>query len=92
MTFSISAVQLSDLPLLMPIENACHSHPWSEKLFASCISGNYFAELFQDTTNNANLVVGYYVGQYVTGQATLMNICVPPAQQGNVIGKKILQP
>lgn len=74
------------LDKIMPIENACHSHPWSEKLFASCLSGHYFAEYLEEN----NSIVGFYVAQCIAGEATLMDICVEPCQQGKGFGKKLL--
>jgi len=76
----------ADLSQLMPIENACHSHPWNEKTFATCIGGRYFGEKLSD----AQEVVGFYVGELVIDEATLMDICVEPSVQGKGFGKKLL--
>jgi len=77
------------LPQLMPIENACHSHPWSEKTFKSCIGGRYFGEF--TCSENSNDIIGFYIGEYVVGEATLMDICVPPSLQGNGYGRVLLE-
>jgi ribosomal-protein-alanine N-acetyltransferase len=71
---------------LMVIELACHPHPWSEKTFRSCIDGRYFGDYL--TIDNA--LVGFYVGEHVVGESTLMDICVPPDQQGKGYGKALL--
>ncbi|MGB1263760.1 MAG: ribosomal protein S18-alanine N-acetyltransferase [Cognaticolwellia sp.] len=71
---------------LMKIEVACHPHPWTEKTFRSCIDGRYFGEYL--TLDNT--IVGFYVGEHVAGEATLMDICVPPELQGNGYGKALL--
>ena len=71
---------------LMIIELACHPHPWSEKTFRSCIDGRYFGKYL--TLNNNT--VGFYVGEHVAGESTLMDICVAPEQQGNGHGKTLL--
>lgn len=76
------------LPSLMPIENACHSHPWSDKTFLSCVGGRYFGEYA--TADASQNIIGFYVGEYVVGEATLMDICVPPTIQGQGIGKYLL--
>ena len=81
------AITATDIEQLMPIETACHSHPWSEKTFASCIGGRYFGDKL--TLDNAN-TIGFYIGEYVAGEATLMDICVEPNAQGNGFGKKLL--
>jgi len=86
-----------DLDTLMPIELACHSHPWSEKTFLSCIGGRYFGEKIaincaQDSVKEVsdNHVIGFYIGEYVLGEATLMDICVNPTEQGKGYGKILL--
>ena len=71
---------------LMVIELACHPHPWSEKTFRSCISGRYFGDYL--TIDNS--IVGFYVGEFILGEATLMDICVTPEQQGKSYGKALL--
>ncbi|MBU2869294.1 ribosomal protein S18-alanine N-acetyltransferase [Colwellia sp. E2M01] len=70
----------------MVIEIACHPHPWTEKTFTSCIGGRYFGASLKDSNNND---IGFYIGEYVAGEATLMNICVAPNKQGNGFGKKL---
>ena len=70
---------------LMVIELACHPHPWSDKTFRSCIDGRYFGEyLIVD-----QVIVGFYVGEHVAGESTLMDICVDPEQQGSGYGKAL---
>lgn len=83
---TLSAITKDIVDQLMPIEQACHSHPWSKKLFTSCIGGRYFGEYL--TINN--IIYGFYVGEYVAGDATLMDICVHPDAQGKGFGKNLL--
>ncbi len=83
---TFNTITPSDVEHLMPIETACHSHPWSEKTFNSCIGGRYFG--FYLVKNNE--IVGFYIGEHVVGEVTLMNICVSPNQQGKGYGKTLL--
>lgn len=78
----------TDINQLMPIEIACHSHPWSEKTFLSCIDGRYFGEyaIYSKTKE----VIGFYIGEYVAGEATLMNVCITPDFQGQGFGQQLL--
>jgi ribosomal-protein-alanine N-acetyltransferase len=77
----------ADVNSLMAIENVCHSHPWSEKTFRSCLGGRYFGfSLSFDQT-----LVGFYIGEYVACQATLMDICVTPEHRGNNYGNSLLK-
>ena len=86
MPLTFHPVTLNDVINLMPIENDCHSHPWSEKTFKSCIGGRYFGHYLKDQTN----IIGFYIGEYILGEATLMDICISPAYQGNGYGKHII--
>ncbi len=83
---TFTSITTDDISRLMPIENACHSHPWSEKTFTSCIGGRYFGEKLGEQQK----IIGFYVGELVIDEATLMDICVEPSQQGNGFGKILL--
>ena len=76
----------ADVDHLLPIENSCHSHPWSKETFTSCIGERYFGQWISVDGKS----IGFYMGQYVAGEATLMDICITPDQQGNGLGKKLL--
>jgi len=88
----------TDIADLMPIENACHSHPWSEKTFTSCIGGRYFGKKLSkksgknldEKSQENNTFVGFYIGELVIDEATLMDICVSPSEQGKGFGKSLL--
>ena len=80
----------ADINVLMPIENACHSHPWNEKTFSSCIGNRYFGEKLVESLDNTENVIGFYVGELVIDEATLMDICVEPSAQGKGYGKQLL--
>jgi ribosomal-protein-alanine N-acetyltransferase len=86
MTFTYSIISVNDVEKLMPIETACHSHPWSEKTFTSCIGNRYFGYYLV----TEDQLVGFYMGEHVAGEATLMDICVLPDQQGKGYGKALL--
>lgn len=79
-------ITINDVDALMPIETACHSHPWSEKTFKSCIGGRYFGSFIKSNDD----LVGFYIGEHVVGEVTLMDICVSPDKQGNGFGKVML--
>ena len=89
-SLTFTPIILADINLLMPIENECHSHPWSEKTFRSCIGGRYFGDKLSETLNEQHTIVGFYIGEQVIDEATLMDICVSPNNQGKGLGKKLL--
>lgn len=86
MPYDFSPVSVEDVNQLMKIEEACHSHPWSNKTFTSCIGGRYFG--YKLTIEKQ--CVGFYVGEHVAGEATLMDICTAPELQGKGHGQKLL--
>lgn len=90
-----SPISIDDLKDLMAIENLCHSHPWTEKTLASCIGGRYFGEkqLNKVSANNPQkpTVIGFYIGELVVDEATLMDICIAPNWQGKGLGKNLLK-
>ncbi len=86
MSLTYHAITLEDVEKLLSIENNCHSHPWSEKTFKSCIGDRYFGFYLIDH----NDIIGFYIGEYILGEATLMDICISPSQQGNGFGKHLL--
>ena len=88
-TNHFTAIKLADVDTLMPIELACHSHPWSEKTFVSCIGNRYFGEKLA-INSPSDIAIGFYVGEYILGEATLMDICVAPIEQGKSYGKALL--
>ena len=81
-SLTVTPITSSDITPLMQIENECHSHPWSEKTFSSCIGGRYFGEKLSDTLNESHNIIGFYIGELVIDEATLMDICVSPSNQG----------
>ena len=95
-TQHFTAIERTDVGKLMPIELACHSHPWSEKTFLSCIGGRYFGEKLGEflqvieKDESCEQGIGFYIGEYVAGEATLMDICVIPTKQGKGYGKVLL--
>ncbi|WDE06412.1 ribosomal protein S18-alanine N-acetyltransferase [Thalassomonas viridans] len=92
MTLSFLPVTPDDVDSLMPIENACHSHPWSRQVFASCIGGRYFGYYLLEPGRDRQqqVITGFYIGDHIAGESTLMDICVHPDKQGQGFGKHLL--
>lgn len=89
---TFTGIETTDIDVLMPIEIACHSHPWTKKTLLSCIGGRYFGEQLcpkGSVSSNPN-IIGFYIGEYIAGEATLMDICVLPTEQGKGFGKILL--
>jgi len=86
MAATFKPITVDDVSQLMTVEVNCHSHPWSEKTFKSCIGERYFGSYLVEDSN----IIGFYVGEYILEEATLMDICVSPDFQGKGYGKYIL--
>jgi ribosomal-protein-alanine N-acetyltransferase len=83
---AIIAMAISDLPDVLRIEIAAHSHPWSEKLFLNNFGKRYINHvlIFNDK------VVGFFIASYVAGEVTLLNIAIDPLYQGRGLGQYLL--
>lgn len=86
MSLIFNTITVNDVSKLLVIENSCHSHPWSEKTFTSCIGDRYFGYYLSQGDD----IIGFYIGEYIAGEATLMDICTSPQHQGNGYGKHLL--
>ncbi|AXQ14995.1 hypothetical protein AYI72_19985 [Shewanella algae] len=84
---AIRALKADDLDEMMEIEQLAHEFPWSEATLGSCFGRFYRA-------------LGLYLGPELQGfcllqvlfeEATLMNICIAPAAQGQGLGRQLLQ-
>ena len=69
------------------IEQAAHTHPWSENLLTQ--SGNKFT--VNQVLRFEGKIVGYFYGQCVAGEASLLNLAVCPNMQGRGFGRQLLQ-
>ncbi|WP_413694204.1 ribosomal protein S18-alanine N-acetyltransferase [Psychromonas sp. KJ10-2] len=83
---SIISMAINDLPNVLTIESAAHSHPWSEKLFMSNFGKRYINHIL--LLNGQ--IVGYFIASYVAGEVTLLNIAIAPEQQGKGLGQHLL--
>ena len=76
----------SDVDIIYGVEIASNPFPWTKKTLLSCIGGRYITrQLVVD-----NIVVGFYVGDLVIDEFTLMEICVHPDYQGKGYGQLLL--
>lgn len=85
---TLRAAELHDVPAMLQVENAAASHPWTQALFESCFSDRYFNHV---VLSDLDVVVGFYIADYIAGEASLFDIAVEPSQQGKGIGRQLLQ-
>lgn len=84
----LSPATAADIPLMYAIEQQANAYPWPLSAFSSCQGGSYFSYTLKTDTG---ALLGFYIGQYIAGQAELFNICVAPAYHGKGYGKQLLQ-
>jgi ribosomal-protein-alanine N-acetyltransferase len=74
-----------DSTRLYPIYQACNAFAQSEKTFNSSIGGRYFN--IQALLNDKP--IGFYIGEQVLDEVTLMEIAIAPELQGKGYGKAL---
>lgn len=77
----------SDLPGVIAIEKANYQFPWSEDIFKDCFKANYSCWVCEESDN----ILGYCILAMAVGEAHVLNICVAPAEQGQGIGRKMME-
>ncbi len=77
----------SDLLGVMAIERANYQFPWEEDIFRDCFRANYSCWVCEED----DTVLGYSILAMGVGEAHILNICVAPAEQGQGIGRKMLE-
>ncbi|AWB65338.1 ribosomal-protein-alanine N-acetyltransferase [Saccharobesus litoralis] len=83
---NISLLTAHDSPRLHQIELSGNMFPWKLSLIQSCFSEHY--RVFGIHCNNQ--LVGYCIWHLVLNEATLMNIVVHKAKQGQGLAKQLL--
>jgi ribosomal-protein-alanine N-acetyltransferase len=84
---TLSKLDITHLDAMMTIEKQCHSHPLTEKLMRSCLSGRYSAfGLYSEDT-----LVAFYIVEQAGPDYTLMDICVTPNQQGKGLARIMIK-
>ena len=80
-------LSLDSLPQINLIEQQAHTHPWSEKILASCFGRSYHVfGLVEDSKLQA-----YAFWQVIADEATLMNIAVDPELHRKGCGQQLLE-
>lgn len=86
MTIEITPMSAEHLDQVWQIEQQAHSHPWAESLVRDLSSRGACHHVMTDEGQ----VVGYFYGQNIVGEVTLLNIAIAPSQQGKGFGQKLL--
>lgn len=87
MSVNIRPATPADIAAMLDIEQQATSHPWTQALFESCFAERYFNFVLQQETK----VLGFYIGQFIAGEASLFDLAVLPTAQGQGFGRLLLQ-
>ncbi|MBW8190538.1 ribosomal protein S18-alanine N-acetyltransferase [Neiella marina] len=87
----IRPMQSSDVQAVAAIEQQLQYNPWSEYLFADSLSVNRYFCFVMLSEQSAEELAGYYVAEAIAGEASLHNIGIASAFQGQGFGKQLLQ-
>ena len=96
---SFSPMQLIDLNLVLELESASHSHPWSQNNFNDSLSAGHWAycvraasgNLAHDTRINFPVLLGYCVLFPAVDELHLLNITVSPRFRRLGIASRIME-
>ncbi len=83
----VRVLQLSDLPRIMPLENAAYDFPWSEAIFRDCFNAN-------DTGLAIELegaFLGYALLSVAAGEAHILNVVIDSTQRSQGLGKQLVK-
>ena len=76
-----------DLPSVLAIEEQNYNFPWSEGIFKDCFRAGYNCWVCEEMDR----VLGYSIVSIAVGEAHILNISVDPSEQGQGIGRKMLE-
>lgn len=76
----------TDIDAMLALEQAATSHPWTKTTFESCFGERYFNFVLLQQGH----IAGFYIGNFIAGEASLFDICVDPQLQGHGFGRQLL--
>ena len=86
MNITFSSFDTVDVDDIYAIEQLAQSHPMSKNVMLSCLSKRYFnAQVLVD-----GKLAGFYIGEGVLDESSLIEICVHPDFQGQGLGRQLL--
>ncbi|MEE8119170.1 MAG: ribosomal protein S18-alanine N-acetyltransferase [Gammaproteobacteria bacterium] len=79
-------MQEADLAVVLEIERAAYSFPWTKGIFLDCLRVGYNCWV----VSIGDMVCGYGIMSLVAGESHILNICIKPEIQGRGIGRELL--
>ncbi len=82
----INLLRPEHVPAIWHIEQAAHSHPWSQSMIGDLSGrGAMHYGLFR-----GEQLLGYFYAQNIVGEVSLLNIAVDPQEQGKGLGRELM--
>lgn len=94
--FQIDVMTLEDLPLVMQLESASHSHPWTLKNFEDSIASGYWtyvlkAKSIQEKPSDNAFYIGHAVLMPGVDELHLLNVTVAQTHRRQQIAQRTLK-
>lgn len=86
-TLTFRAMQDSDVPAVMRIENASYAFPWTEGIFRDCLRAGYVCRVAE----LGGQIAGYAVLGVGAAEAHLLNVCIAPSYRCRGLGRRLLE-
>lgn len=80
-------MQLQDIPAVTAIEQQIQQYPWTEKLFASCLSSDYQNQVLVD----GETIIGFLLLRQLPFEAEIINIGIHRKYQRQSLAKAWLK-
>ena len=80
-------MQTTDLPMVLEIESAAYSFPWTQQIFKDCLQVGYTGRVLELDSR----IIGYGLMSVAAREAQILNLCIHPNWQGHGYGQQILK-
>jgi [ribosomal protein S18]-alanine N-acetyltransferase len=84
---SLRPMQMGDLDMIMQIEPAIYSHPWTRGNFSDSLNSGYSAWVMEEK----NEMIGYALMMMVMDEAHLLNLSIAKHRQKQGLGRYLLE-
>jgi len=80
-------MSMSDLPVVMAIEEDSYEFPWTEGIFRDCLRNHYQCWVYE----SGGRILAYAVMSVGIDECHLLNICVDAVHRGQGIGSHLIE-
>jgi [ribosomal protein S18]-alanine N-acetyltransferase len=80
-------MQADDLPVVLAVERAAYTHPWTKGIFEDCLRVGYSCWVGE----LGGVIVGHGIMSVAVGECHIFNLCVHPRWQRTGLGRRMLR-